>query len=69
MTSMSRHSWIAASIGRVLRQGHATDPDWIFVAAGELYLESRAFESELVADAGVGPSFLRSTSGPPAGPA
>ena len=24
---MSRHSWVTAFIGRVLRQGHSTDPD------------------------------------------
>ena len=35
----SRHHWIAAFIGRVLRQGHATDPDWVYDTADELYLE------------------------------
>ena len=35
---ISRHHWIAAFIGRVLRQGHATDPDWVYDTADELYL-------------------------------
>lgn len=53
---MTRHCWIVAFVGRVLRQGHAADPDWIFDTANELYPESRHLDPEFVADSAFGPT-------------
>jgi len=52
---ISRQHWIAAFIGRVLRQGHATDPDLIYETAGELYLRMCELDPEFAADSAFGP--------------
>jgi hypothetical protein len=51
----SRHQWIAAFIGRVLRQGHATDPDWVYDTADQLYLGMCELDPEFAADSALGP--------------
>jgi len=52
---ISRPHWIAAFIGRVLRQGHATDPDWVYDTADELYLGMCELDPEFAADSAFGP--------------
>ncbi len=59
---ISRHLWIAAFVGHVLRQGHATDPDWVYDAADELYLEMCELDPGFAADSAFGP--LGSFDGP-----
>ena len=54
-TMISRHHWIAAFIGRVLRQGHASDPDRVYDAADELYLGMCELDPEFAADSAFGP--------------
>jgi len=51
---ISRHHWITAFIGRVLRQGHATDPDRVYDAADKLYLEMCELDPEFAADSAFG---------------
>ena len=51
---ISRPHWIAAFIGRVLRQGHATDPDWVYDTADELYLGMCELDPEFAADSAFG---------------
>jgi len=65
----SRHHWIAAFIGRVLRQGHATDPDWVYDTADELYLGMCELDPEFAADSAFGPfgSAGRSAGTPASG--
>jgi hypothetical protein len=52
---LSRHSWIAAFIGHVLRGARATDPDRVFDTASELYPELGELNPEFVADSAFGP--------------
>jgi hypothetical protein len=52
---ISRHHWIAAFTGRVLRQGHETDPDWVYDTADELYLGMCELDPEFAADSAFGP--------------
>ena len=61
---MSRHCWITAFVGRVLREGHCVDPDRAFDAADAIYLDSRAFDPELVADSSFGAFEARRRSAP-----
>jgi hypothetical protein len=61
---LSRHSWITAFVGRVLREGHCVDPDRAFDAAGDVYLDSRTFDPELVADSTFGASDTQSAAAP-----
>jgi beta-xylosidase len=51
---LSRHPWITAFIGHVLRRGHAVDPDTAFDTAGELYLDWREVTPEFAADSAFG---------------
>jgi len=51
---ISRHHWITAFIGRVLRLGHATDPDRVYDAADKLYLEMCELDPEFAADSALG---------------
>ena len=51
---MSRHSWIAAFVGRALRHGRATDPDTVYVEADGCYLEMRELNPEFAADSAFG---------------
>ena len=52
---LTPHSWITEFVGRVLRQGHAVDPHWIFDTAVDLYPEQRGADPEVVADSTFGP--------------
>jgi hypothetical protein len=52
---LSRHSWVTAFIGHVLRRGHAVDPDRAFDTARELYLDWRDVTPEFAADSAFGP--------------
>jgi hypothetical protein len=52
---LSRHSWIAAFIGHVLRGARSTDPDRVFDTASELYPELGELNPEFVADSAFGP--------------
>ena len=63
---ISRQHWIAAFIGRVLRQGHATDPDRVYDTADALYLEMCELDPEFAADSAFGP--LGSSARPGGGP-
>jgi hypothetical protein len=38
-----------------LRQGHSTDPDWVYDTADELYLEMCELDPEFAADSAFGP--------------
>ena len=58
---LSRHPWITAFIGHVLRRGHAVDPDRAFDTAGELYLDWREVAPEFAADSAFGPVPTRRT--------
>jgi hypothetical protein len=60
---LSRHPWITAFIGHVLRRGHAVDPDRAFDTAGELYLDWREVTPEFAADSAFGPVPTRRTRG------
>ena len=51
---MSRHSWIAAFVGRALRHGRATDPDSVYDEANGRYLEMRELNPEFAADSAFG---------------
>jgi hypothetical protein len=51
---ISRPHWIAAFIGRALRQGHATDPDWVYDTADDLYLGMCELDPEFAADSAFG---------------
>jgi len=51
---ISRGHWIAAFVGRVLRQGRATDPDSVYDPADELYLEMCELDPEFAADSAFG---------------
>ena len=59
---MSRHPWICAFIGHVLRRGMQTDPDSAFHTADSLYLESRHMAPETAADSVFGASEAVSVS-------
>ena len=52
---LSRHSWIAAFIGHVLRGARSTDPDRVFDTASDLYPELGELNPEFVADSAFGP--------------
>ena len=41
-------------IGRVLRQGHASDPDWAYDTADKLYLGMCELDPEFAADSAFG---------------
>ena len=58
---MSRHPWIAAFIGHVLRLG-ATDPDSVFQTATSLFAESWHLDPEFVAESMFGALELQERS-------